>query len=342
VECLSDIRSDDGGSRRNGRGVAPAPLTLSPAGESDQFEHLGLRYRGDAEYMAGTTAFVRSALDAGDPVLVAVPGRNLDLVRDGLGEDAWRVEFADMAAAGRNPGRIISGVLLAFTAANPGRRVWIVGEPVWPGRTPIEYPACAAHEALINVAFTGRDAAILCPYDAARLDAVALADAEHTHPIMAAGSVRWRSAAYADPVATAATFNRPLPDPPAGAAAMHFHGNGALAFVRRFLAGQARAAGLGESRVADLAIAVNELATNTSEHGGGAGLLRVWTEGDTLVCQVSDEGHLLDPLAGRLPPAFDQARGRGLFMVNQLCDLVRVYTRPAGTEIRVHMTLPPA
>jgi len=323
--------------------MVTAPQVRAAVAKPGQFEHLGLLYRHPEEYVAGTTAFVHDALAVDAPVLVAVPGDNLDLIRDSLGAaPGARVQFADMAVAGRNPGRIIPGVLLAFAAAHPGRRVWIIGEPIWPGRTTIEYPACAAHEALINVAFAGRDAAILCPYDAEGLDPAALADSHHTHPIMVDGTRRWLSPVYGDPFGAAAKFNRPLPDPPDRAAAMTFEGFDSLASVRRFLVREAVAAGLTHDQIADLTIAVNELTTNTSEHTTGAGLLSVWTEDGTLVCQVGDDGHLRDPLAGRIPPTGDQRRGRGLFLVNQLCDLVRIHTGPAGTTIRLHTRLPVA
>ena len=62
-----------------------------------------------------------------------------------------------MAEAGRNPGRILPAVLHAFADDHPRARVRIVGEPVWAGRTPVEYPACAQHEALINGSLAGRD-----------------------------------------------------------------------------------------------------------------------------------------------------------------------------------------
>jgi anti-sigma regulatory factor (Ser/Thr protein kinase) len=319
--------------------LTTAPLVPPAVAERDQFEHLGLLYRDSDEYVAGTTTFVLSALAADDPVLVAVPGGNLDLIRDGLGIAGRRVRFADMSVAGRNPGRIIPGVLLAFADEHRGQRVSIIGEPIWPGRTVIEYPACAAHEAIINVAFTGRNAAILCPYDVTGLEAEAVADAEHTHPVMLDGPLRRPSAVYGDPLDAAALFNRPFPDPPPDATAMSFQGFDELAAVRRFVVQQAVAAGMPEPRVADLTIAVNEVAANTSEHGGGSGLLSVWTEAGTLVCQVTDSGHLHDALAGRIPPTPDQHRGRGLYLVNQLCDLVRVYSRPSGTAIRLHMAL---
>jgi anti-sigma regulatory factor (Ser/Thr protein kinase) len=299
-------------------------------------DHPALLYRDADEYLAGTVPFVLAGLAAGEPVMVAVPGGNLDLIRTGLGSAANQVWLHDMTVAGGNPGRILPGVLFAFAAANPGRRIRMIGEPVWPGRTDLEYPACVQHEALINAAFGGRDAAILCPYDVAGLDRRAIEDAYRTHPVIAEAGARRPSHAYADPITVVADFNRPLPDPPAGAATITINLD-SLSAVRRFVAGQASAAGVDPDRVLDLAIAVNELTANTVEHGGGHGTVAAWPEDGHFVCQVTDGGHFRDPLAGRIPPAAGQARGRGLVLVNQVCDLVRVHTRPDGTTVRLHM-----
>jgi anti-sigma regulatory factor (Ser/Thr protein kinase) len=311
-------------------------ITSTPdAGEL--FDHPALFYRDAADYLAGTLPFIRAGLDADDPVMVAVPSANLARIRAGLGADAGRIRMHDMTVAGRNPGRIIPGVLLAFAAAHPDRRPRIIGEPIWAGRSEVEYPACAQHEALINAAFAGRDAEILCPYDLSQLDQRVIDDAYRTHPVLAAAGARWTSPHYGDPAAVAATFNLPLPPPPAHAvvASVEF---GGLWSLRRFVTRHADAAGLTVERAEDLTLAVDELAANTLEHTSGGGSLAIWVEGDYLICQLSDTGHLIDPLAGRVPPPPSGLDGgRGLVIVNQLCDLVRIHTEPGATTTRLHM-----
>jgi hypothetical protein len=55
---------------------------------------------------------------------------------------------------------------------------------------------------------------------------------------------------------------------------------------------------------------------------------------------VQDDGHITNPLVGRQAPgSFDDA-SRGLWVVNQLCDLVQVRSSVEGTTVRVHMSLP--
>jgi anti-sigma regulatory factor (Ser/Thr protein kinase) len=304
---------------------------------AETFTHPALLYRDDDDYLAGTVPYIREGLAAGEPVAVAVPADNLALIRDALGADAERVLLRDMMVAGRNPGRIIPTVLLAFADAHPGRRVRLIGEPIWAGRSATEYPACAQHEALINAAFTGRPATILCPYNTRLLDPAWIEDAYKTHPVMLDADGAFDSVQYDDPALVAAAFNMPLPDPPPHAATVIVDVL-ALPTVRRMVAEHAERTGLPPQRAVDLVLAVNELTTNTVRHGGGTGKLALWTDDDQLVCQLTDNGCLSDPLAGRIPvPPGALGGGRGLLLVNQLCDLVRVHTTSAGTTIRVYL-----
>ncbi|WP_206797480.1 sensor histidine kinase [Amycolatopsis sp. MtRt-6] len=302
----------------------------------EPFVHPALFYRDADEYLAGTVPFIRSGLAAGEPVAVSVPEANLALLRAGLGADADQVLLMDMSVAGRNPGRIIPGVLRAFADTHPGRHVRIIGEPIWPNRSDHEYPACVQHEALINLAFTGRDVTILCPYDTQNLPAVVLADAEATHPLLIDSDGERASTGY-DPEAIIAGYNRPLPEP-AGAAELTVDTTN-LAQARSLVRTHTQRAGLSEDRAADVELVVTELVTNSIDHGGGAGRLRIWTADGHLVCQVHDRGTLTDPLAGRHPVPPEAHRNRGLLLVNHLSDLVRLHTGTDDTTIRVHFRL---
>lgn len=297
----------------------------------EPFVHPALFYRGERAYLDGTVPFVRDGLKAGEPVAVAVPGPNLVLLRTALGDDAADVRFLDMTEAGRNPGRIIPKVLRAFADAHRETRVRIIGEPIWAGRTSEEYPACAQHEALINPAFQGREATILCPYDADRLDERALSDAYATHPVVITEGEERRSPAYA-PDQVIAHYNQALPL--AAEAEEAVFAAGTLPVARHFAVEQAARLGLSGIRLEDMALIVAELTTNSVVHGGGTGSVRVWTDDGHVVCEVRDRGHLSDPLAGRRPPAPGQLGGRGLLMVHYLADLVRIHTDPDGTTVR--------
>jgi anti-sigma regulatory factor (Ser/Thr protein kinase) len=307
-------------------------------GPAEPFVHPALFYRDEQEYLAGVVPFVRKALAAGEPVAVAVPAERLGLLKAEIGAGE-AVRFLDMREAGRNPGRIIPGVLRAFADAQPpGTRVSIVGEPIWAGRSATEYPACVQHEALINAAFQGREVTILCPYDTRRLDPQVVADAYATHPVVVdAGSGREEESPRYDFEGVHARYNAPLP--PAPDVPAHAFVADVLGEIRHFASDAAERFGLVRPRLDDLALAVAELTTNSVVHGGGSGLLRVWAEDGYVVCEVRDRGHLTDLLAGRRPPTRDQYGGRGLLIVNLVADLVRVHTGPDGTTVRFWFAL---
>ncbi|QWF83979.1 hypothetical protein HUW46_07423 [Amycolatopsis sp. CA-230715] len=311
--------------------------TAGDRGIEEPFAHPALFYRGEREYLDGIVPFLEAGLAAGEPVAAALPEQNLKALRTALGAAAGRVHLVDMTEAGRNPARIIPGVLLAFADAHPGARVRIIGEPIWPGRSAAEYPACAQHEALINLAFAGRAATILCPYDTDGLDDRVLDDAHATHPVVidAAGQ---RPSGRFDPGRIVTGYNLPLPEP-ADAVRLAVDATN-LVEARRLVTAHARRAGFGERRVADLELAASELAENSIAHGGGSGVLRLWSADGHLVCEIRDAGRLTDPLAGRRPAGPRQLHGRGLLLVNHIADLVRVHTGPSGTTTRIHLRLP--
>jgi anti-sigma regulatory factor (Ser/Thr protein kinase) len=314
--------------------------------------HEALFYCDAEDYAIGVARFLRAGLELSEPALVAVPGSHFDVLRSVLGSelglkmgtDGEDVQFMDMAEVGRNPGRIIPAVLYAFTQRHPARRVRILSEPIWPGRSAAEYRAVLQHEALINIALTDHEATILCAYDCDGLDTTALEQARQTHPVLLEGSQQALSADYRDPRVVADESLRFLPDHPEWWGDMLvFRSANDLPSIREFVAGRALRAGLRADRVTDLCLAVNEVATNTLVHTPAAGVLSLWQDPWTcsLICEISDSGQLRDRLVGRIPPHPSQPHGRGLLLVNELCDLVEMPTGGigTGTTVRLHMRL---
>ena len=303
--------------------------------ESSPLVHSAFFYDSDQSYLDELLPFVTDGLAAGEPVAAIVPGENLALLRRALGSAAEQVHMVDMTEAGRNPGRIIAGVLRSFADEHQDRHVRIIGEPVWPGRTDAEYPACAQHEALINAAFEERDATIVCPYDASGLDAVALKDARATHPLVCDGGRHIGSADYA-PGAILDRYNGSLDRTP-DVASYAVTSVADLHRARRFATDYAQVMRLSPDLIDDLALIVTELVTNSLLHTDGSGTLRLWQDDGHLVCEVRDNGRLRDPLAGRRPANVGQPNGRGLLLVNDLADLVRQHTGDQGTIIRAYL-----
>lgn len=318
-----------------------AVVEVPPAPVVNRRAHLAFFYHGQPDYLGGMLPFVRDGLAAGEPVAVAVPRPQLDLLHSELGGEAG-VQLIDLEHEGRNPGRIIPGVLQTFVDAHAGRPVRIVGEPVWAGRSGLEYPACAQHEARINLAYADSAVSILCPYDAGRLGPLVLHDAGRTHPCLGSARRGWYDSLGYDPEGILDDYNRPLPVPSGPVNTFDFDRT-CLAKARRFAGEKAGEGGLPEDRVADAVQVVGELAANSIVHGGGRGTLRVWSELGHMVCEISDAGHISDLLAGHLPAGNTALHGRGLLLVNLLSDLVRTHSRPdAGTTTRVYFALPGA
>jgi anti-sigma regulatory factor (Ser/Thr protein kinase) len=300
------------------------------------FAHAALLYQTPAEFTAGVLPFVQAGAEAGEPVMVASRGRNLAVLRarlDGLGE---RVSFTDLDSVGANPARLL-GWLWGFTDQHRGP-VRYVQEITWPSRSPEENREAMRHEALLNHVVTGWQASVLCPYDRA-LGTDVLASVERTHPVVLRGGQQQASPSYDPQVVVPPECDRPLADPPPGAAVLGYRDG--LAQVRAFAAEHARKAGLPDHLVRDLVIAVGELAANTLAHTRGPGSLAIWATPEEVVCQVSDSGHIRDPLAGRVRPNPAEGGGSwGLWVVNQVCDLVEVRTGAGGTETRLHIRRP--
>jgi anti-sigma regulatory factor (Ser/Thr protein kinase) len=311
-------------------------MTAGTTNPAVPLRHLALFYRGIREYVAAAAEFLTDGLKADERLLVLMPGgAGADALRDALGANAGDVAFVDMADVGRNPARILPA-LLAFVGGD-GRRARLIGEPIWPGRTEAEIREATRHEALINLALGGADAAILCPYDAAGLPAAVIANACRTHPVLARGPVQEISLEYEGPGAIPADCEAALPPPPARASRISYDDD--LREVRATIAHHAADAGMSPVRAADLVLAVSEVAANTLVHTPAGGSATVWQAAGDIFCQVQDAGHIADPLAGRRPPDPERSGGHGLWLVNRLCDLTQIRSSAAGTVIRMQMRI---
>ncbi|MFD3512860.1 anti-sigma factor RsbA family regulatory protein [Streptomyces sp. NPDC058657] len=315
------------------------PRTAAEPGSRAPFFHPALFYGTPDEYLAGVGGFISDALADGQPVLVAVPAVRLALLRELIGAAAADVTWVDMTLAGRNPGRILSMLQeFADRTEGTGTRVSIVGEPIWVGRTEAEALEATRHEALINLAFEGREVGILCPYDTA-LPKDVLAQAYRTHPVVGGPEPYRASDLYSDPHEVCRDCDLPLPEPGADAEEFVFDED-ALAQARDRADDWAAAAGLTASRRADWLLAIGEALSNSVRHGGGRGRLRMWREGRAAIAEISDQGLLADPLTGRRrPDPFAASGGRGVWIMHQLCDLVEIRATERGLVLRLHLEL---
>jgi anti-sigma regulatory factor (Ser/Thr protein kinase) len=317
-------------------------MTTSTDVEQRGFVHSALFYHSQQEYLDFVVRFVVDGSAMDEPVLVALPGDKLALLRgelsrarDGLPAE---LEMADSTEVARNPSRFLA-TECSFAAEHADRRVRIASQLVWPGRTADEWLACVEHEALVDGEFEGREVTALCLYDAGRLDDDVLAGARSTHPLLwKCGSVRL-SDEYA-PDEALARCNQPLPSNP-GAVTYTVRKATDLHPARSFAVDYAAWIGLSPDGIEDLQLIATELATNSLMYTDGACQLAFWRQDENLVCEARDNGRLDDPLAGRRNPGAGGNASRGLFLVNAMADLVRTHTTKTGTTIQAYLRLNP-
>jgi anti-sigma regulatory factor (Ser/Thr protein kinase) len=303
------------------------------------YRHEALLYVGEDEFMAATLPFIREAVAAREPILVVLADAKIRALQERLGGVAEQVVFADMASVGSNPGRIIPA-WQDFLAAHGARaeRLRGIGEPIWPQRSGAELAECERHEELLNLAFADPDFTLLCPYDTSALAHAVIEQARRNHPYVTEHGSSRASTSYPGAPALLSHEHDPLAEPPAGTPKRGFDMN-ELHAARAWVAAQARAAALAPERLADLLLAFNEIATNSIRHGGGSGSVSIWSEREALICEVRDSGLIADPLAGRRRPTAGALGGRGLWIANQVADLVQLRSAETGSVVRIHMRL---
>jgi len=303
------------------------------------FHHEALFYDGDAEFVDRCSAFATEGLERGEPVLVMVGSRKLELLRHALDGRADEVAFVDMEVIGRNPARIIPawGRFVADQNGDRGGGMRGIGEPIWAERRADEMAECQLHESLINLAFADADSfRLVCPYDTSSLSDDVIAEARCSHPIVSEGGGPEESGTYRGLPTVAARFSEALSEPPGGADEYTVTLDG-LRDARDIVRERATQAGLGE-RVDDFVLAVNEVLSNSLHHAQEDGRLRIWNEPGGLVCEVHDGGHIRQPLVGREEPSTGQIGGHGVWLVNLVCDLVQVRSSVDGSTVRMKIS----
>ncbi len=128
-----------------------------------------------------------------------------------------------------------------------------------------------------------------------------------------------------------------MSDRPDGSARMSYAVPADLRAVRSFVAERAGSLGLAAARTELLTVAVSELTTNTLQYTSGGGHVRIWVDDGRLICDVVDGG---GPRAfGRAMPSPESVRGRGLALVERICDSVSTMAVPGGPLVRLCLKL---
>ena len=209
---------------------------------------------------------------------------------------------------GSNPAQIIPAWReFVDEHAGHGRPMRGIGEPIWAERSPPEMLECQLHEALLNLAFAdGCSMRPALPVRHARSRRGAVIAEAHSEPSrdpVVDGHRALTSDCYHGIDVVSAPFAHPLKRsrPPSTQPCSPF-GSDTLDAVRPLPLAPQRAAsivGMDTTRVGDIVLAVNEVATNSVLHGPAArGRCSCGRRAATLICELSDPGGYFDnPLA---------------------------------------------
>lgn len=305
-------------------------------------------HEGD-DLVAQVGAAVHAGLAAGEETRVALAPERLGPVREWLGADADATEFIDADVFYRRLGPLFSGLGRELEErAGAGRpRLRLVAEPPVRAFRPAEARAHLRWEAALNVVYARCDISLLCLYDAQGLSEAALGDVRCTHPELLSDGHGRRSAAFLDPAVFLSRRAPGLQAAPAGDG--RGWGEGGvyaldevrdLAGVRAAVRARAAAAGMAPAAAVDLVTAVSEIAANAIAYADAPRTLRVAVQDGVLVCRVRDAGPGIGaPFAGFLTPTASAEAGRGIWLANQLVDVVEIASGPAGTEVILEVVL---
>jgi AcrR family transcriptional regulator len=313
-QTLAVTRSPSTSSTRHTRGptqriASPTVKGVVVSAVQPRLVHEALVYSSDDEFLASVVPFVRDGLTAAEPVAVLLTPRKVALLREELGEDAESVSFGDQSTHYRRPAHAIAEYRRHLDAelSRPGVELVRVIAEIPFGPSPQEHAEWNRYESVVNRAFAGYPAWVVCGYDTRALPEQVVADAVHAHPFVANGdqhdtnagyiesddSAEWqllgeieRIGGVRDPLARLiVTEERDLDD------------------VRRVIAGAARAAGLVPATVDDVTVAVGELVRDALRHGDGEATVQVVRDGARLHCEVTERDSNQTTPGARIGPA---------------------------------------
>jgi hypothetical protein len=309
-------------------GETPPPT--EPATAVPPFDHEALIHAGAAEFAMQAEPLVRGATEAGQPALVAVLPELAEALRLRLDGEARAVRWVDITRIGANPARIIP-LWREFVAGHRSGAsgdvppLFGIGQPIYGGRDAAGLAEAQHHEALLNRAFAGTRAfTLVCPYDTTALAPDVVDAARHSHPRLRRAGGAVESDAYPG------LDGGPPPFPAVDAPAAEVDAGGDPLPVRHFIATRAPALGASAARIDELAFAAGAVAWEM-----GCRTARIWADGASLMVELRCTACVDDPLAGREWPAPAAGPSRGLWIANQMCELVQWRSVGDGTLVRL-------
>jgi anti-sigma regulatory factor (Ser/Thr protein kinase) len=210
------------------------------------------------------------------------------------------------------------------------------------GADPADWREGQRFESVYNRLLGDAPVSAICLYDRRRLAAAVVDSAVATHPQLVRGSTWSDSAGFQDPIVYVPSLPLPRAAAEDGPPVFVVEDAPALAGLRHQLRAVLAALVPDRDHQEDLHLGASEIAANAFRHGVRPVSVRVWADGDQVICVIADRGTTYtDPFSGFAPAhGMDLSRGgMGLWLARKLWDHVDVMPSPHGLSVRLSTRL---
>jgi anti-sigma regulatory factor (Ser/Thr protein kinase) len=300
------------------------------------------------ELLAAALPFLDEGLRAGDLVALTCPPDTVALLSRELGEKAAAVESEPRISllGSRAPDALTMcrrylDRAIAGGADGGSGRLRVVAEVDF-GDDPADWREGQRFESVYNRLLGDAPVSAVCLYDRRRLPAAVIESAAATHPQLVRGTTWSASTGFQDPGVYVPSLPVPRTSAEDGDPVFDVRDAPTLAGLRHQLGAVLATLVPDREEQGDLHLAVAEIAANAFRHGVRPVSAGVWTDGDVIICVISDRGtSYRDPFSGFVPAhGLDLSLGgMGLWLARKLWDHVDVLPSDEGVSVRLSTRL---
>jgi anti-sigma regulatory factor (Ser/Thr protein kinase) len=297
---------------------------VQPTQDQQVYRHVGHVMTDDEELTPLVIPFLRAALEAGEPVVIACPEPLAGALAAAL-DDSRDVQVLAADPLAQRPPDALATIarLVDRDLPGDGRRLHLV---TGPGRQGTDPSIWSQTEALLNHVLAERPIDHLCllsptaPVGVADTESVARA----THPWLLTTDGVVANPGFRPPAellreAQSAAVPDPLESTEPTLVMVDLDD---MRMLRRALTRVLADSALSPEAAQDFVLAIDEVTANAAEHGVPPVDVRLWCTPERLLCAVTDHGTAFDdPLVGYGPAHGDMAvGGMGLWLARRSVD----------------------